>query len=158
LVICPVAVPELGEHVLYVEQAKLDQLATPYRQRLYVVEPGADPSAQARSRVFELDRPKDFVGLCDDAGGASISIGDVDEKPGCAVELDYDAVSDTFQGGTRGHDCSSALAGASYATSEVTLNALELRSWDRGFDAGDTQVWGATDGPYVFERKTPVGP
>lgn len=157
LVICPVDVPELGEHVLYVEQAKLDQLNAPYRQRLYVVEPGADPSAQARSRVFELDRPKDFIGLCDDPSATPVSAGDADEKAGCAVTLDYDAASDTFHGGTQGKDCPSALAGASYATSDVTLTATELRSWDRGFDGNDTQVWGAADGPYVFTRKTPLG-
>jgi hypothetical protein len=32
----------------------------------------------------------------------------------------------------------------------VTETTLE--SWDRGFDAGGEQVWGATAGGYVFEK------
>ena len=35
---CPVDAPELGTDVLYVEQALVDNLADPYRQRLYVLE------------------------------------------------------------------------------------------------------------------------
>ncbi len=48
--------------------------------------------------------------------------------------------------------------GASYATSEVTLDEVALESWDRGYDDTDTQVWGATQGPYVFIRRTALPP
>jgi hypothetical protein len=27
-----------------------------------------------------------------------------------------------------------------------------MESWDRGFDAQGNQVWGATKGPYVFDK------
>jgi hypothetical protein len=158
LVICRVDAPELGERVLYVEQAKLDQLASPYRQRLYVVEPGMEPNQEVRSRVFELVHAGAFVGLCDQANVEHVAASAADEKAGCVVELTLDAATDTFQGGTQGKGCPSALAGAAYATSEVTLNQKELRSWDRGFDPSDTQVWGATDGPYVFARTSPLSP
>jgi len=63
---------------------------------------------------------------------------------------------DHFEGGTVGEGCESTLSGATYATSEVTLDASTLESWDRGYDAEGTQVWGATAGPYVFDRKTPL--
>jgi hypothetical protein len=58
-----------------------------------------------------------------------------------------------------GKGCGSTLNGASYATSEVLLESTLLLSWDRGFDARDQQVWGATAGGYVFDRLDgPVGP
>jgi len=57
-----------------------------------------------------------------------------------------------FEGSTVGEGCGSSLRGAAYATSEVELWPTYLRTWDRGFDARGEQVWGATEGPYVFER------
>ena len=38
------------------------------------------------------------------------------------------------------------------ATSVVILNAAGMQSWDQGYDAAGTQVWGATAGPYHFLR------
>ena len=40
----------------------------------------------------------------------------------------------------------------SYTTSEVSIEARAITSWDRGFDADGAQVWGAEKGPYVFAR------
>jgi len=51
-----------------------------------------------------------------------------------------------------GDGCESTLRGAAYATSEVRLTLARMESWDRGFDRPGTQVWGATEGPYIFER------
>ena len=39
-----------------------------------------------------------------------------------------------------------------YATSVVTLGESTLVSWGRGYDAGGSQVRGATKGGYVFDR------
>ena len=58
-----------------------------------------------------------------------------------------------WAGSTQGKGCSSTLGGASYATSQVTVTPLELRSWDQGFDAAGKQVWGAEKGPYVFLKQ-----
>jgi hypothetical protein len=33
-----------------------------------------------------------------------------------------------------------------------------LTNWDRGFDMGDNQVWGATLGPNVFRKMKTDGP
>jgi len=46
------------------------------------------------------------------------------------------------------------MRGASYASSEVTLTATELNTWDRGYDAGGAQVWGSTKGPYRFVKES----
>ena len=60
---------------------------------------------------------------------------------------------DHFEGGTQGEACRSTLSGASYATSEVYLNADIVRSWDRGFNDEGEQVWGAESAAYEFIRR-----
>ena len=81
----------------------------------------------------------------------AVTVADITERDGCAVHLDWDG--NQFDGGTVGSDCRSTLRGASYATSEVTMDETEIRSWDRGYDDQDTQVWGAEAGPYIFVRQ-----
>jgi hypothetical protein len=149
---CPLDVPALGAVALYVEQAMLETPDQPYRQRVYVLSATDDV---VESAVFELVQPERFVGLCDldDAGRAAGSPGvdDVAVLPGCSVLL---APGDEgFVGSTDGASCLNDFRGATYATSEVTLTPTEIRSWDRGYDADDVQVWGAVAGPYVFVRQ-----
>jgi CpeT protein len=60
-----------------------------------------------------------------------------------------------FDGSTVDSECISNLRGAVYATSEVRITPQELISWDRGFDERGNQVWGATEGGYVFKRIEP---
>lgn len=151
--LCPVDLPELGERVLYIEQAAMDELDAPYRQRLYVVERVSDDVAV--SRVYEADRSSTesaLVGLCDDPSAADLDADDFALRDGCDVVLAWDG--ERFDGGTEGEGCSSSLGGASYATSAVTLAADALTSWDQGWDADGEQVWGAVAGPYEFVRRT----
>lgn len=148
LVVCPVTAPELGEHVLYVEQARAESPRAPYRQRVYVVEGVGD---EVVSNVYELADPAAAVGACAAPERLRPTRATVVERAGCAVYLRPDG--EGFVGATRGQSCASSLQGASYATSEVTLTPTGLRSWDRGFDAAGTQVWGAVAGPYEFVRQ-----
>jgi hypothetical protein len=37
----------------------------------------------------------------------------------------------------------------------VVLTPTGMETWDRGFDAANRQVWGATKGPYRFVKGTP---
>lgn len=154
---CTIDLPDLGERVLYVEQALMDDLTSPYRQRLYRVQPIDDTSAvsevwQATSGSTE----DDLVGLCDDPSAFSFSASDFEERPGCGVFLTWDGTG--FAGGTNEDDCLSDLNGATYATAEVTLAPDMLTSWDRGFDEDGEHMWGAVDGPYEFVRRsTPPG-
>jgi hypothetical protein len=57
-----------------------------------------------------------------------------------------------FAGSTHGSACSSNLRGAAYTTSEVRVTPSRMISWDRGFNDEGMQVWGATGGPYVFDK------
>ncbi|MFZ9886039.1 MAG: chromophore lyase CpcT/CpeT [Myxococcota bacterium] len=147
---CVIEVPELGERVLYVEQAMAQSLNAPYRQRLYVVRDDETAGA-VTSAVYTLVSPERFVGLCrGDEGAALPTALDAEPRSGCDVHLNQ--VDELFVGATTGKTCESTLSGASYATSEVTMSATEIRSWDRGYDASDKQVWGAVAGPYIFNR------
>ena len=154
LAICPADAPALGPHVLYVEQAAAEARDKPYRQRLYVVE--ASAGGAAVSRVFELRAPAAAVGACARPERPRFSAADAEERAGCAVTMTWQSDRAAFTGGTRDRDCASSLRGASYATSEVQLDAARLVSWDRGYDAAGTQVWGSVKGPYEFVRRTPL--
>lgn len=154
LTACQVEAPNLGAKALYLEQAASDTPAAPYRQRLYVIESAGMSEAghpMVTSSIFNLLDEDSLVGLCDRDERPTFVPADVVYREGCEVYLEW--IDDHFEGSTRGNGCSSSLAGASYATSEVYMTATEIRSWDQGFDASDVQVWGAADGPYEFIRQ-----
>jgi CpeT protein len=152
LKMCPVDAPGLGELALYVEQAAIGD--APYRQRVYVIEEGEDPATQAVSVIYELQSPFAWAGFCD---GESTATGTVEASyatklEGCDVTMTWDGES--FAGGTVEGACLNDWSGATYATSEVTLGTERLESWDQGWDADGNYVWGATEGPYVFVRRS----
>lgn len=160
LEICPIDAKEIGERVLYVEQARVG--SAPYRQRLYVIDRKDETTAV--SRVFELKAPKSWVGACA-REERKASPADADEKVGCSVEMHL--VGDAFEGATpdlawTGSSfeksqgkvrCPSELNGATYASSTVRLEENLMVSWDRGYDDAGKQVWGATAGGYRFVRR-----
>jgi hypothetical protein len=143
---------------IYVEQALASEPLRPYRQRVYQVALSENPDAApgtVESRVFELPGdPLAFAGAWrEPARFDVITVESLVPRAGCTVFLVPNS-DGSWSGGTDGTGCSSALRGATYATSEVTLTADELRSWDRGFDKDGKQVWGAEKGPYIFRRLT----
>ena len=146
---CAVDAPELGDTVLYIEQASLDSLSSPYRQRLYVLEQLSE--TEAVSTIYSLKNPARFIGLCSEEEVGYFTAGQVELREGCDVYLNYQ--DDGFTGATEIGTCSSDLNGASYATSIVTTSANKIESLDQGFDENGTQVWGAVDGPYLFIRQ-----
>ncbi|MFH2051153.1 MAG: chromophore lyase CpcT/CpeT [bacterium] len=136
---------------LYVEQAAASSLDQPYRQRVYrvrEVEPGL-----FASEVYELPDPDAAVGAWrDPARLAGLTPDDLIPREGCTVYLRRQS-DGSFTGGTRDRECGSSLRGATYATSEITLQGNRLESWDRGWDTAGVQVWGAEKGPYVFVKR-----
>jgi len=143
LVACPVEVPELGDSVLYVEQALVDDLERPYRQRYYVLD---EDDEGVRSVIYELDKPKKAVGFCDGVGELSEGL----LRPGCDVVLEREG--DDWVGGTDWGTCESTRSGSSFATSEVFVTDDRIESWDRGWTTDEEQAWGAVAGAYVFLR------
>lgn len=141
---------------LYVEQAAAGALDRPYRQRVYRVTAGAD--GVFRSEVYALPGPKRFAGAWRQRQPLrTLTPDSLLVREGCAVILRRVA-GDRFAGGTDGRSCGSDLRGAAYATSEVVIGPETIESWDRGFAADQSQVWGATAGGYVFRREPPAEP
>jgi hypothetical protein len=136
---------------LYVEQAAATARERPYRQRVYRVTEAVE--GRFASEVFELPEPLRFAGAWrDPAEFEALTPDSLSAREGCAVHL-LRRDDGTFTGSTDGDACKSSLRGASYATSIVTIGSAGIESWDRGFDAEGTQVWGAEAGPYVFRRQ-----
>lgn len=148
LTACEVDAGGLGEHVLYIEQAITSSLGAPYRQRLYVLSQDGDTYV---SSIYTLDDEASAVGLCAEDTLGVFTPQDVDLKPGCEVKMTWNG--EAFEGGTDIGTCASDLNGSTYATSEVVITENRIDSWDRGYDENDNQVWGATAGGYVFDRK-----
>jgi len=142
-------------HWLYVEQAVREYQDRPYRQRVYrlrEIAPGL-----FESQVFTLPEPGTAVGAwISEEPLADLDPDDLEERDGCAILLRRRG--ETFEGSTLATLCSSSLRGAAYATSEVVVTAEGMVSWDRGFAADGSQVWGATKGGYVFDRIIPDDP
>jgi CpeT protein len=139
-------------HWLYVEQAMAQTPEKPYRQRVYRVSRGDD--GEVLSAVYTIADPKPFVHGWRNGALAGLTEAMLQPRAGCTVHLRADGAG--WRGATVGSDCLSDLAGARYATAEVSLDATTMRSWDRGFDAAGKQVWGATAGPYAFVKRGTV--
>lgn len=151
----PLQVDRAEGYWLYVEQAVAEYAERPYRQRVYHVTEIAPNLYE--SQVYELPDPAAVVGAWRDPSLLEgLSPDDLQQREGCAILLRRRG--DAFVGSTLGSLCTSTLRGAAYATSEVTVTADGLTSWDRGFDRDGRQVWGAEQGGYVFERVAEEAP
>jgi CpeT protein len=140
---------------LYVEQARATALDKPYRQRIYRVSLGQEAGTVV-SEVFELPGGKEgaakFAGAWKTPDAFdTITPEQLDQREGCDVVL-RESAAGVFEGGTIGKNCLSSLRGATYAVSEVRMDARGLTTWDRGFDESDKHVWGAEKGGYEFVR------
>lgn len=140
---------------IYVEQAMGDALDKPYRQRVYRL--SALGNGLYESAVYELadsmEEAQKFAGAWkSDKPLSELSPAKLKRKDGCEVVLRYFPKLQAYKGGTLAANCPSSLRGASFATSQITLTAGTLESWDRGYDAAGKQVWGAVKGAYRFER------
>lgn len=135
---------------LYVEQAVATMQDEPYRQRVYKLEQISD--TEFASRVFSIESEERFIGkwaepeFFDDFDESILS-----ERIGCTVYLKK-INENIYDGSTNGADCESSLREAKYATSRVFISKVGINSWDQGFNADNHQVWGATEGGYVFKR------
>ena len=80
LVSCEVNAPEIGEKVLYIEQASMDSPNQPYRQRLYHVTE-AD-NGEIISTIYSLNNTGAAVGLCDRDSLETFTPADVARRDG----------------------------------------------------------------------------
>jgi len=136
---------------LYIEQAMTARLEKPYRQRIYRV---AQIDANTfRGSVYLIPEESKYVGAWQDIKRFdALTPEQLELKEGCSVFLTKNKAG-SFSGSTQGKGCESNLRGASYATSEVYIDASGIKSWDRGYDNKDQQVWGAVKGGYEFIKQ-----
>jgi len=154
VVACRAQVSGMGPRALYVEEARMETPGAPYRQRVYVLEPLEPSASVAMAQVFDLENPGAAAGACGRAEPPRFTRDALVERVGCAMRLR--AEGSVWRGSTSGRGCPTTLGGATYAESEVMLDAVGFRSWERGFDATGAQKYGADAGPYVFLRRTPL--
>jgi CpeT protein len=134
---------------VYVEQARADAKHKPYRQRVYQLQQVDDSTFT--STVYSLDSAEWYVGgyklthLLDRTAPERLV-----PLEGCALTLHNR--NGAFVGATDGRSCRNSWGKASYATSEVIVQADRLISWDRGWNEAGEQVWGATQGGYIFVK------
>ena len=134
---------------LYVEQAMAELPNRPYRQRVYRLHEPAPGLFEIR--VFALIDAMSVLGAWrDEEPLVEIAIDDLVRRDGCEVLLRRRG--DAFVGSTIASMCRNSLRGAAFTTSEVLITADGFISWDRGFSDDGRQVWGPTDGGYVFDR------
>ncbi len=133
----------------YVEQAALETITKPYRQRIshLVLEEG-----RIKNIIFSLPDEHNFIGGYNNTElFDSFSPDSLEERIGCEVIIKRQN-KDTFAGSTISNNCISNLRGASYATSDFTITKTTLISWDRGYNDKGDQVWGAEKGGYIFNK------
>ncbi len=144
------------ERWLYVEQAAADSLDQPYRQRIYRLSQLG--SNRFQSEVFEL--PGDPLRFAQAWKTptllAALKPEDLEKREGCAILLT--GGEGVYIGRTKERSCPSTLRGAAWASSEVIVQADQLTSWDRGWDADGRQVWGATKAGYRFVKQSEGAP
>ncbi len=151
---CGLEVPDIGERVLYVEQAFASRLEAPYRQRLYSVE-----AINGQVAVLPFTLADQFavkmINACDrddlEQVSEVIDSAWLTEELGCTLWLESDG-DGTYAGGTDGTLCSTTIGDAVFTTTEVVLESMSISLWDRGWVSENRQVWGAVDGPYTFKR------
>ncbi|MEO1261967.1 MAG: chromophore lyase CpcT/CpeT [Bacteroidota bacterium] len=135
---------------LYVEQAVTSNQAKPYRQRVYELTTNGE--GVFASKVYLMNDPEKYIGAWQKKDGfRDLKMTDIALKEGCAVHLKKQP-DGTFSGATGEKSCPSELRGASYATSKVSVFPGKIVSWDQGFNGAGEQVWGATEGGYVFKK------
>jgi hypothetical protein len=134
-----------GAQVMYTEQAYAARLATPYRARVLAAVPGDAPDAVLVYNYL-LNDPDAFAGLCDQADPV-VTVADIGELK-CTVRLEQQGA--WYVGGPVGA-CPNA-SGADFTTHEYWMGAHGYKSWDRGWKADSTLLWGPAKGPYVMER------
>ena len=136
---------------IYVEQSVSSMQEKPYRQRIYEIIKSSD--SIFTSIIYKLPNDSLFVGAWRDPSLLrDLKISELQKLEGCEVNLKK-VGENHYLGSTNEKSCPSVLYGAFYATSEVEILNDKIISWDRGFDNNDNQIWGATNGGYVFKKK-----
>lgn len=134
---------------LYQEQALSRSLNQPYRQRFLQIVP-SPYSQSVESRSFRPTHARAWIGFCNQPEAKRIIQPDELGSPVCTVYLRR--VGDQYIGSTPPIGCPANVRGAVRITNRIRLYPEGMETWDRGFDAQGTQVWGAMGESYQFRK------
>ncbi|MBE9078219.1 chromophore lyase CpcT/CpeT [Romeria aff. gracilis LEGE 07310] len=145
---CPITVADSAPGTfLYQEQALSDSLDEPYRQRFIQVALG-ESGQRVESRSFRPVNSEEWTGLCEQPEPSrTVTIADLGEAV-CTVELRPSALG--YVGSTPTAGCATTVRGAVRVQNVIVLHDRGMDTWDRGFAADGTQIWGAEDEPYRY--------
>ena len=132
---------------LYQEQALVESLDQPYRQRFLAIRL-ADTPETVESQALKITEPDSVIGICnqelDSRQLSPLLLG----KSPCSVYLK--PKEEGYIGITEAKGCPTNIRGAVKITNTIILHQQGMDTWDRGFDQAGNQVWGAQDKPYEF--------
>lgn len=136
---------------VYQEQALMEQLGQPYRQRFLAITP--DPETNSvQSITLRPPNPEQWVGLCDRSDRDRAISPEALGETTCRVFLRPSASG--YIGQTPVGGCPASVRGAVRMSNTILLHGDGMDTWDRGFDADGNQVWGATTTPYQYRWST----
>lgn len=144
-----------GDLAIFCEQANAVYLDAPYRQRVLILRPAAQPAAQIEYKAFR--QPERFKG----AGANpsllnSLSLSDLEDLPGCRLNVTPPKQSERVKAEPPPDaKCCFQYNGE---TRQVILgfeaSSTQFWSYDRGVDpATGKLLWGAIMGAYEFQKR-----
>lgn len=135
---------------LYVEQAFANEPDKPYRQRVFKV--SRTYEGRFKIQPYTINEPLRLAGEWQKEEPLSeLTVDSLTLVEGCAVTVTL--MNDkSYEGQTNGADCENSAYGAKYVKSEITIKEDGMIALDRGYDENGIQVWGSTQGPYVFKK------
>jgi len=150
--ITPIWTDRIDGRWMYVEQAMTDSPDKPTRQYIFRL---MDNANGVESMVLELPGdPLVFAGAWKDAQRLNQLMPKlVVPRIGCSIYLQKKNEIE-WSGATKPQACESTLRGAAYASSQVAISPTHIHWWDQGFDNAGKQIWGATEGPYIFIKES----
>lgn len=132
---------------LYQEQALMNSLDKPYRQRLLQIKPSAGDRT-VESKSFKPQNPETLIGLCNKPETQRvIPFSNLGESV-CSVFLK--PTDKGYLGETPPQGCPVNVRGAVKITNSILLHSEGMDTWDRGYDAQGNQVWGAENQSYQY--------
>jgi len=134
----------------YVEQVMADQNDQPFRQSVYHLDRVNKDLLEYR--IYSIHNETQFARSYEKPELLNKLTPDmIMIRSGCSVILRR-LNEESFAGSTLGEGCPSEIRGALYTTSQVVINEHQMINWDRGYDRGGKQVWGATMGGFIFAK------
>ncbi|MGB7522222.1 MAG: chromophore lyase CpcT/CpeT, partial [Spirulinaceae cyanobacterium] len=132
---------------LYQEQALVENLNQPYRQRILRLAP--NPYGEGvESKSFKYLQPEALVGLCQQPEANRVVSAQELTDVNCSVFLV--PIATIYLGKTSSEGCPTNFRGATKITNLVILNAQGMETWDQGLNEKGEQVWGAENEPFIY--------